>query len=110
MSHSDLPEWVKLSEAANAPTNKQVAEVISNLSLPIDVRYTPMQAHWFMLDSLLIANRANQDGMHAIAVALTRQTLEAMTIVELGLVQHNHAGSILAKWNENSISPGELRK
>jgi len=44
---------------------------------------TPMLAHWFMRDALLLANQANREGMHANALLLTRQCLEAISVIEL---------------------------
>lgn len=68
-----------------------------------------MLAHWFVLDTLLIANTANRDGMHANALALTRQCVEAMSIIELGVCQHHEAESALEKWENDALTPGKLR-
>lgn len=57
-----------------------------------------MLAHWFVLDTLLLASQANRDGMHANALALTRQCVEAISITELGVCGHPDAEAILLKW------------
>jgi hypothetical protein len=69
-----------------------------------------MMAHWFLLDTLLLANQANRDVMHANALMLTRQCVESMSIVELGMCGHVGAEEILLKWQDRKFSAGELRK
>jgi hypothetical protein len=68
-----------------------------------------MLAHWFMLDSLLLANKANRDGMHANALSLTRQCVEALGVIELGICAHKDSESILLKWDRDELTPGKLR-
>jgi hypothetical protein len=73
------------------------------------VRSAPMLAHWFVLDTLLLANQANRDGMHANALALTRQCVEAISVIELGVCGHPEAEAILLKWDSDDLTPGKLR-
>lgn len=68
-----------------------------------------MLAHWYVLDTLLLANQANRDGMHANALALTRQCVEATSIIELGVCNHPDAEATLLKWDSDSLTPGKLR-
>lgn len=74
---------------------ERVALSLQELNLPLQVRFLPVQAHWFILDSLLLANQANREGMHANALSLLRQCLEAISIVELGLTPHAGAADVL---------------
>lgn len=83
----ETPEWFTLLEIATPQTMQRIANSVQALNLPLQVKHLPMQAHWFLLDSLLIANQANRQGMHANAMAITRQCLEAISIVELGLCE-----------------------
>ena len=68
-----------------------------------------MLAHWFVLDTLLLANQANREGMHANALALLRQCVEAISIIELGLCGHADAEATLLKWDADDLTPGKLR-
>lgn len=106
----EVPEWFKLTDHATGETMKRIAETVQASKLPLQVRFLPMQAHWFILDSLLLANQANREGMHANALSLTRQCLEAISIVELGLSSHAGAADVLLKWEADKASPGELRR
>ncbi|MCW6510367.1 hypothetical protein [Lichenifustis flavocetrariae] len=75
----------------------------------LQVKSASMLAHWFVLDTLLLANRANRDGMHANALALTRQCIEAIGVIELGVCGHADAEAELLKWDADELTPGKLR-
>jgi hypothetical protein len=72
------PDWFSLSERLTPEVNARIAEAAkaSADTLPLQVKFLPLQAHWFTLDSLLLANRVNREGMHANAISLTRQCVE----------------------------------
>lgn len=53
---------------------------------------------------------ANDNGKHSVAVALVRQSIESLSVVEIGLQDPDWAGPILEKWNTGRISQGELRQ
>ena len=103
------PEWFTLSETANSATMKRIANAVESNSMAPQVKSAPVLAHWFMLDSLLLANHANRDGMHANALALTRQCVEAIGVIELGICGHTEAESLLTKWEGDHLTPGKLR-
>lgn len=88
---------------------RRIAEAVSNSTMALQVKSSPMLAHWFILDTLLLANRANRDGMHANALALIRQCLEAIGVVELGICGHSDAEAMLLKWDADSLTSGKLR-
>lgn len=104
------PAWFSLTEEVTPATMARLAESLRALPLPIQLRFLPLQAHWFVLDSLFLANRANREGMHANALALTRQCLEAISVIELGIAPYNAASEVLARWEKDEISAGEVRK
>ena len=89
---------------------KRIAKSVQKLALPLQIKFLPVHAHWFILDSLLLANHANREGMHANALALTRQCLEAISVIESGLSAHPDAPDVLMRWDRDKISPGEVRK
>ncbi len=103
------PEWFILSEEASQTIMKSVADAVSSNGMDIQFRNIPILAHWFMLDSLFLANQANREGMHANALSLTRQCLESLNVIELGICCHPEAESILSRWDDDKISAGKLR-
>lgn len=93
--------------------NKRIANAATTAAetaLPLQVKFLPLQAHWFTLDALLLANQANRDGMHANALSLTRQCVEAISVLEVAISGHADAGDVLTKWDDDGLSQGELRK
>src|ERR1700730_13372085 len=111
MNDRTAPEWFSLSESATPETMRRIAiSVQKPTTLSLQVKNLPMQAHWFVLDSLILANRANREGMHANALALTRQCIEAISVIEVGLCGHRDSESILLKWDDDRLTPGALRK
>lgn len=104
-----LPEWFRLSEEATPLVMQGVSTAASTNNMSMQVRNIPMLAHWFMLDSLLLANQANREGMHANALSLTRQCLESLNVIELGICGHKEAETILERWDNDKITAGKLR-
>jgi hypothetical protein len=52
---------------------------------------------------------ANEQGYHAVAICLTRQCVEALTIVEAAFLEPPHPERLLSKWLKGSPQ-GNLRK
>lgn len=103
------PEWFVCTQKATSEVMRRIASATSASSMSLQVRFLPQKAHWFLLDSLFLANQANREGMHANALSLTRQCVEAMSVLELGLCGHKDAESTLIKWEQDSLTPGKLR-
>lgn len=103
------PEWFTLAEEANPAVMERIAASVSANRMTLQVKSAPLLAHWFTLDSLLLANQANRDGMHANALVLTRQCVEAIGVIELGICGHPQAEATLLKWEADKLTPGKLR-
>ena len=43
------------------------------------------RAFWFLSNSSFFVSEANEQGMHANSLSITRQLLEAISVIELGL-------------------------
>lgn len=104
------PDWFTLGEGINERTMSRMADALSGLDMDVDVRSQPMLAHWFLRDSLALSNQANREGSHANALVLTRQCVEAISIIELGLSGHPQAPERLRDWQMDRLTPGGLRQ
>jgi len=104
------PEWFSLVEAAAPEVMSRIARAVDANAMAVQVRHSPMLAHWFMCDSLFLANQANRQGMHANALSLIRQSFEALNIVELGICNRPKAEGVLLEWEVDLVKPGEIRK
>lgn len=109
MTKSD-PEWFMRFVALGPQIMRRLDHAVSSVAMVNQVRFAPMQAFWFMGNSLALADRANRDGMHANALALTRQCVEAIGIIELGLCGHVDAEAKLLLWEQDNLNPGNMRK
>lgn len=109
MMTRSAPEWFKFNEEATSQIMRRIADAVSANAMTLQVKSAPMLAHWFILDTLLLANQANRDGMHANALALTRQCVEAISVVELGVCGHPDAEATLLKWEADELTAGKLR-
>ena len=103
------PEWFQYADDVTADVMHRVTEAVTANAMSQQVRYLPTLAHWFVLDSLLLANQANREGMHANALALTRQCVEAISVIELGICGHPGSEATLLKWEADEMTPGKLR-
>jgi hypothetical protein len=56
------------------------------------------------------SNHANRRGKHSASICLVRQSVEALTIAEIGLQAPSFAEPLLLGWKEGKKSHGELRK
>ena len=104
------PKWFSLGEEVNPEVMRRIANAASSDALSTNVGVTAQMAHFFILDTMLLANHANREGMHANALAMLRQCVEAISVLELTLCGHEEMESTLAKWQEDRISAGQLRK
>lgn len=106
---STHPEWFTLTEILTAQTLERIGDAVGNNKMGIQVMHSPLLAYWFMKDSLYLASEVNRDGMHANALALTRQCMEALGVIELGICGKEGAEDALVKWNSDKLTPGNLR-
>lgn len=109
-SSRPIPEWFRFSQALTAQIMSRMGEATSAVTMIDQVRFAPMQALWFVGNSLSLANEANREGMHANALSLTRQCVEAIGIIELGVCGHPEAEAKLLLWEQDNLSPGNLRR
>lgn len=61
-------------------------------------------------DCLETSIEVNEGGRHSVAICLTRQCLEALTIVDVGLRDESYATPLLLEWSEGKKTAGDLRK
>lgn len=105
---SSTPEWFTICEDATPQVMERVGRTVTANAMVLQVKSAPMLAHWFVLDTLLLANQANREGMHANALALTRQCVEAISIIELGVCGHPDAEATLLKWDADELTHRKL--
>lgn len=104
------PEWFTLTEPFVEATHSRIVVAVKNVALAPQVRSSPMLAYWFLMDALELSDHANRRGMHAPALAIIRQCVESLSIVELGLCGHGGAEQPLLEWEDDKKTNGALRQ
>jgi len=79
-------------------------------ALDEDVRFVPMLAAAHFAASRSTALEANRAGFHAVALALARQAMESLTVIEVGLLESSVANELLLGWQSGKLTQGALRK
>lgn len=104
------PEWFGLARSlmprAFQATSERLAQVPNDSP---HLRLLPTLALDHLAACIESSAVVNKQGRHALGLCLTRQSLEALTVVEIG-VHVPATGDILAAWAEGRRSSGELRK
>ncbi|MBI1687052.1 hypothetical protein [Caulobacter hibisci] len=105
-----IPQWFLLYHALDQQIMERVAKAAHDAVLDRQVQLAPFRALYFFQDSLNLAREANRTGLHANALALTRQCVEAIGVVELGICERPGAEAQLMRWAQDDLKPGNLRK
>lgn len=108
---SDQPEWLRLGESILGPLLRDTSNSLRVFSgADFHITQLPTLALTHLAHSLQTSIETNREGRHAVAISLLRHAVEALTIVELGLVDADFSYSLLEKWDSGKKSYGELRQ
>jgi hypothetical protein len=107
----ERPKWVLLGEQILGPLLKDTQLMLKDFKgEDYHVLQIPVLALYHLTFCLESSMDANEKGHHTVALSLIRQSVEAITIVELGLCNSEQSYNFLVKWNNGKISQGEIRK
>lgn len=84
--------------------------VARETDLPISLKPVPDLALCHHAGCIEAAGFANERGKHSAAMCLVRQSVEALTIAEIGLQEAGFAVPLLEGWRAGKKSHGELRQ
>ncbi|MDP1589291.1 MAG: hypothetical protein Q8M07_16190, partial [Prosthecobacter sp.] len=105
------PQWFTLSEklmwpliGMSAAAARANAAAVSGLEPASELAFCH---HAGCMEASIHINRR---GKHATAICLIRQSIEALTIGEIGLQHPGFARALLAEWKEGARSQGQLRR
>lgn len=106
------PEWFSRASALHSVVEHEAARCVAQATRHWDVHQQalPQLAIRHVDDCIVTGLYANAAGRHAVGLALVRQTVEALAIVELGLLGSTAALEELTHWEEGHRKHGELRK
>jgi len=94
------PEWLRLGERILGPMLADTSQSLKAFSgTDYHVTQLPTLALYHFAHSLQISIDSNRDGRHTVALSLLRHAVEAMTIVELGVVATDVSYRLLEAWD-----------
>jgi hypothetical protein len=107
----DKPEWFTLGDELLWPLIGMGVATARGHRLPsVDLQPLAELALCHHAGCMEASNHANRRGKHSAAICLVRQSVEALTIAEIGLQPPEFAEPLLSAWKEGKKSHGELRR
>lgn len=105
------PEWFRVGDELLWPLiGMGVAAARSHRLPTVDLQPLAELALCHHAGCMEAGGHINRRGKHSAAICLVRQSVEALTIAEIGLQPPDFAEPLLSAWKEGKKSHGELRK
>lgn len=105
------PAWLTQGEAILGPLLRDTSESLKAfIGEDPHIAALPSLALHHFAHCLTTSIDTNRAGRHAPALALLRQAIESLTIIELGLHEPTFSMPLLDRWSEDKLSHGELRQ
>ncbi|HHF2919250.1 TPA: hypothetical protein ACPJ0H_002742 [Vibrio diabolicus] len=109
---SSTPKWFEVGSKLIGEVSDvalHLADQLSDLSLDCKASVHCAVIHY--IQCLVASADANREGKHAIALSLTRQSVEALTLIESGFLKDRSLSSgLVIAWIKGSKSSGAIRK
>lgn len=106
-----MTKWLQIGQSLAPQVLETIDKVLGTSTLPNpDLANAPRLALYHLnacLNASIEQNRASQP---AVAMALLRQCVEALTVIEAGLQSERISGQLLAQWCDGKLTTGGLRK
>jgi hypothetical protein len=109
-ARDERPDWFLLGEELMWPLVGMGCAIARTNGLPVELRAIPELALCHHASCLKTSIFANGEGCHSAAICLVRQSIEALTVFEVGLQPPDFAAPLLGAWNEGKMKQGELRR
>jgi hypothetical protein len=108
---NEHPEWLRLGERLLGPLLADTSRALkASLGDDYHVTQLPTLALYHFANSLQTSIDTNREGRHAVALSLLRHTVEALTIIELGLINNDTSYRLIKGWDSGKKTQGELRR
>lgn len=104
------PEWLRLGEEVIGPLLADTSDSLAGNDGPdFHVAQLPLLALHHFTNSLQTSIDTNTNGRHSVSLSLLRHAVEALTVIELGLVDTETSYRLLERWEAGKKTHGELR-
>jgi hypothetical protein len=103
----DTPEWFRLGEPLMWTFPEFAIRAVDRLD-DTNLRVSSMCAGYHLIDCLNASIRLNEKGRHSVAISVFRQCIEAITVLEFGLIDEARGAELFTKWKKGERQ-GSLR-
>jgi hypothetical protein len=111
MNKKTMPQWFELGDQLMWPLIGMACTSARNHKMPtLDTDGVAELAVCHHAGCLEASGYANRRGKHSTAISLVRQSIEALTVAEVGLQEAEFAEPLLQDWLKGRKSQGQLRQ
>lgn len=104
------PEWFLLcSELHNVILDSALEHLASRNGPDVHLNLMPLSAVHHFINCLTTSEEANRKGMHAVAISLLRQCVEALVVIDAGLQDVPTGDMLLGHWRGEKTA-GQMRQ
>ena len=104
------PRWLVLCDELTWPIVGMGLAALQQGMVNPELDDVPLLALLHFAHALLTSMDANREGRHSVAISLTRQCVETLTLVDLGLQSSAYRHPLLRAWRDGKITNGVLRQ
>ncbi len=110
LSESSIPDWLNISnQSLLLIIEHTVASLEERQDIDPKYRLAPVLAAAHLHQAIRASIQSNLAGHHSVAIALLRQCVEAITVIEIGLQNSELMETLLDSWRKDK-GHGTLRK
>jgi len=110
---SARPGWLSIVQTIDGPVLNGAAEALATsplMSIDMDIGMIPRAALFHLRGCVETGLWANGQGYHAAALGIFRHSVEALSLIDVGLQPPTFSCEILTRWKAGKKSLGEIRK
>jgi hypothetical protein len=104
------PAWLDLAQSIDGAVLDAAEQALTRRHPNIDLGMVPYAAVLHLRACCETGLWANGQGYHSAALGVLRQSIEALTLIDLGLQTPDYNSELLAAWKAGKKSHGEIRK
>lgn len=109
-SQQPMPKWLQISDQYLLTIIEHtVASLEERQDVDPEYKMPPLFAALHLHQAIRASIRSNSMGHHSVAIALIRQCVESLTIIEIGLQKSDFMKTLIDVWRKDQ-GHGELRK
>lgn len=108
---TNRPEWFTIGDQLMEPVVRELSGTVRSIQQSdLDLKTACEAAGLHFVQCVDTSIQVNKRGLHAIAVSLVRQCMEALSVVDAGLQRPGLRDELVRAWLDEKITAGGIRK